>query len=186
MNLATLLTYGNSYELCIEEHMFCDGIPQCPDLSDESLEVCSDYLPKTDVICEAANIFNNKTILTRPILCNGIIECRDKSDEENCKANDNALTITLVIGLVILFTLAVLTVRSGNISEKNERGNMIDKLRANEELGKWFDFWPVVVVNQGTKQQKDMNCLLMQHLKKYHNYNFSLILQTLKVHDKQN
>lgn len=81
-------TNGNTYQLCIPEEMFCDGIPQCPDLSDEIFELCIDYFPTTATeICPAKDIFNNKTIKIKAVKCNGVFECKDQLDEENCKVS---------------------------------------------------------------------------------------------------
>ena len=178
-------TNGNTQKLCIPEKMFCDGIPQCPNLYDEAFESCLDYFPTSaNKICPAAGIFNNKTIMIKAVKCDGVLECRDQSDEENCKVNKKTLTNATVFGLVLLFVVAVLTVSSVKLSEKDKFSkNFTETLSSHEEPDILSNIHPLVVVSQGTNHQKNINLFFMQVLKKLHKKDFPLILKTLKVHN---
>ena len=165
--------------------MFCDGVPQCPDLSDEAFELCLDYFPTTaNEVCLAADIFNNKTIKIKAAKCNGVVECKGQKDEEKCKVNKNTLTYITVFGLVLLFIIAVLTVSSVELSEKDKFSwNFTERLATHEEPDILLKTSPLVVVSQGTKHQKNINHSFMQVLKKIHRKDLPLILKTLKVHN---
>ena len=177
-------TNGNTYQLCIPEEMFCDGIPQCPDLSDEIFELCIDYFPTTATeICPAKDIFNNKTIKIKAVKCNGVFECKDQLDEENCKVSKKNLTYTTVFGLVLLFIVAVLTISSVELSKKDKFSwNFTERLATHEEPDILLNIHPLVVVSQGTKYQKYINHFFMEVLKKLHKNDLPLILKTLKVY----
>ena len=86
-----------SYELCIPISQLCNGIPQCPDGSDEDLDRCLDYFPTntaSDTRCDAPDIFNNQTVRIIAVRCDGKVECKDGSDEEGCKVDKTFLFIT--------------------------------------------------------------------------------------------
>ena len=174
---------GNTYHLCIPDKMFCDGIPQCPNLSDEAFELCLDNFPTSATkICPAANIFNNKTIMIKAVQCDGLVECRDQSDEEDCKVNKNTFTITTVVGLVLLFIVAVLTITSVELSEKDKLSlDFTERLAKDEKPDILLKIHPLVVVSQGTKHQKNINFFFIQVLKKLHKNDLPLILKTIKV-----
>ena len=174
---------GVSLQLCIKEYQVCDGVPQCHDLSDEDVDVCSEYFSTyaMDSACEAVNIFNNVTIYTKPIRCNGIIECRDQSDEANCKVDNVYLNAVIVIALILLLAISALTVASVDIAEKTEKGNITEKLSRNLEPGSLNNLQPLIVINQGTMHQKIINHSFMEHLKKFHENDFPSILKDLKV-----
>ena len=187
---ATNYTDGiNYHQLCITEDMWCDGIPQCPDLSDEDLKECTKYFPTNSMdvnACEAANIFNNVTIYTRPVRCNAIIECRNDSDDDeaNCRVDNGFPDAMIIIALVILFGISVFTVMSVGILEKCEKGNLVERFATDMEPGTLANIQPLIVVNQGTKQQKSINQSFMRHLNKLHENDYSLILRALKVVDE--
>ena len=59
------------FGLCIPQSMKCDGVAQCPNLSDE--QNC----------CQSGHFCNGNCLPTWKI-CNGIIDCPDGSDEQSC------------------------------------------------------------------------------------------------------
>ena len=136
-----------------------------------------------DTSCEAANIYNNKTIYTRPLRCNGIIECRDGSDEENCNVENDIIDATIVVILVFLCVISALAVASVDVNtkEKCKTAILTEKLVTSMEVKTLPDIQPLIVVSQGTEHQKSINYSVIQHLKRFHENDFSLILKELKV-----
>ena len=176
---------GESVELCIPNLIFCDGVPDCPDLSDEDLNLCSQYFPSNamDTSCEAADIYNHKTIYIRPMRCNGIPECKDGSDEENCNVENDIIDATIVVVLVFLCVISALAVASVDVNtkEKCKTAILTEKLVTSMEVKTLPDIQPLIVVSQGTELQKSINYAVFQHLKRFHENDFSLILKELKV-----
>ena len=74
---------------CIPGIQKCDGIPQCKDGEDESLENCKSSFPPTatygapDHKCLKPNIYNME-IEIMAVPCNKIPECEGGGDEDGC------------------------------------------------------------------------------------------------------
>ena len=54
----------NYHQLCITEDMWCDGIPQCPDLSDEELKECTKYFPTNSMDVNAFQMASLQKVIT--------------------------------------------------------------------------------------------------------------------------
>ena len=68
----TVCEWDCGFDLCIPETMKCDGIAQCPNLSDE--EDC----------CLDGHLCGDGACIPLWKLCNGEFDCIDGSDEISC------------------------------------------------------------------------------------------------------
>ena len=130
-----------SHELCIPISQLCNGIPQCPDGSDEDLDRCLQYFPAntpSDLTCDAANIYNNKTVRIKAVRCNGVVECKDNLDEKDCKVDKNILLVTIGLGLVILLILTILTVASVDINDTEDCKRMLSTMSLTIKSDNWI------------------------------------------------
>ena len=176
---------GISQELCIPIANLCDGIPQCPNGSDEDLDRCLEYFPAntaSDLTCDAVDIYNNKSVQIKAVRCDGVVECKDSIDEKDCKVDKNILLVTISLGLVILLILAILTVASVDINDTEEyKGIFLSMLSQNLGLEGLKSMQPLIVLSQRTNYQKPINSAFLQHLKSLLNYEFPLIIKAVKV-----
>ena len=167
----------------------CDGIPQCPNGSDEDLDRCLKYFPAntpSDLECDAADIYNNKTVRIKAVRCDRVVECKDNLDEKDCKVDKSILILTIGLGLVILLILTILTVVSVNINAtKEDKDILLSILSQDVGLEGLKDMQPLVVISQGTNYQKAINSTFLQHLKYVFSYDFPLVIKTVKVLNTQ-
>ena len=114
----------NNDGICIYPEEVCDGIPQCPNATDESLDKCQNYFSNaTKIQCDRPNIGNGITIPTLAIRCNGIIECSNGEDEANCHLSNIILYAVLLPGLVVLFLISFCVLWQTNIFDDDEDPN---------------------------------------------------------------
>ena len=176
---------GISYELCIPNYDLCDGIPHCPSGSDEDFDRCLKYFPDNTASyleCDAIDIYNNKTVRIKAIRCDGIVECKDNLDENGCKVENDVLLLTIGLGLAILLILTILSVASVDINDtKEHKGILLSMLSQNIGLEVLKNLQPLIVISQRTNLQKAINLAFLQHLKYLFNYDFSLVMKTVKV-----
>ena len=124
----------------------CDGILESLNGtshggSDEDLEMCSKYKypPSATTVCEKPGIYNNLTIKIRAVPCNGVVECKNEEDENNCNLNYNKEVFSsLAIGFVVAFGGSGLYVWSLDLNifdaqEQSQQEKQSDNDSDNEE-----------------------------------------------------
>ena len=108
--------------VCVFQTKICDGIPQCPDASDEDFDMCEEYFsPSANVKCPAYGIFNYYSIEIKAVRCNGIVECSDYSDEANCNTDQSTLLIFTLCGLAMLLVLSAAIIKLADTDAIPER-----------------------------------------------------------------
>ena len=123
-------TCKSNSSICLFDWEVCDGIPQCPDGSDEDLEHCSQYFPPSATIsCSKVGIGNDMDVPILAIPCNNIVECSDGIDEENCGFENWILGIALGAGLLIITIISTLMV---SLIELNDYSQTIDLKEVSE------------------------------------------------------
>ena len=97
----------DQHGICIFPEEVCDGIPHCPNATDETLSKCKQYFSNAaQMKCHRPNIGNGLKVPTLAIRCNGIPECEDGEDEANCQFSKMILYVALLPGSVILFVIS--------------------------------------------------------------------------------
>ena len=107
----------------------CDGVPEKPDGSDESLDKCIGlevFPSNADVInCTMLGtdqLFESGTdIRILALRCNKVTECKDKIDEEGCGKDDSILFSCLGIGLVLFLIVSIITSKVLSSREVTQR-----------------------------------------------------------------
>ena len=108
----------DQHGICIFPEEVCDGIPHCPNATDETLDKCGKYFSHAaQMECDRPNIKNELKVSTLAIRCNGISECADGEDEANCQFSQIILYAALLPGLVSLFTISYYVLSRTNITE---------------------------------------------------------------------
>ena len=175
--------YDDTKYNCVSESQKCNGIPECPDGSDEEFELCQDSFSSSAslTICEAADVFNNKTVTIKAVQCNGIAECLNRSDEIGCGIDNQSFTITVVIGAFIILIASILLTLHMDISrvdkevQENQSSNPSFETMEQERLQSY------VVLGQRSSQRKLFNQTFYQYLMKIFESNSGEALNFLKV-----
>ena len=108
------ITCQNDPTRCLLPSELCDGFPQCPNATDESLDNCKDKFPKLATFECTKDISNNFSIPILALRCNGIKECPNGKDEEGCDLGTIITYTVLLPGLVICLTASIVVVYKTN------------------------------------------------------------------------
>ena len=95
-------------QFCTFRQEVCDGVANCPMGEDEGLKQCTDLGKFSDLAsktCVKRNTYN-ATITIKAVPCNGIKECEDGSDEDNCSAPNWILPVLFALSISILTILS--------------------------------------------------------------------------------
>ena len=133
---------------CIHPDLECDGHPQCPNNEDEDYEMCWQKYFDKGLVKPFASFKCNSTmypyIFTITTACNGIPECLNGLDEDNCSTD--SVTTPILVGAIILvlglfFGLKILYYidyieyinknKNGARQEKYQFKELIQRLRKN-------------------------------------------------------
>ena len=173
----------NNHGICIYPEEVCDGIPQCPNATDESLDKCQKYFPSAaHVQCDRPNIENGMTVPTLAIRCNGIIECSSGEDEANCQLSNIILYAVLLPGLVVLFVVSfcVLLWETNHFDEKDHPNETIDSAQLSFEENE-TDLKYQMIKFQSKPNRDKINRSFFQALLAKHNGNYPNALNEIKV-----
>lgn len=173
---------GIPQRLCLDPLTYtCDGVPQCPDASDEGLDLCEKYSPTANfVICQAASIYNNITMNVRAVRCNGISECESGEDENGCDVDKDTLLISILLGLVVILIISIMTVKciEGYKSELVQDRSVVEAFSKEPNIEK---LQALVVVSQTAKLRKWINIVFFQVIVRVHKADYREALNSLKV-----
>ena len=94
---------------CLHPSLRCDGHPQCPEAEDEDFQICSNEYFRKKIIAPYATIRCKSsmypTVQTVATACNGVWECSDGRDEQNCSSKNDLVLIVTSIGILLIFFL---------------------------------------------------------------------------------
>ena len=140
--------------ICTFDDEVCDGIPQCPEATDESFDKCrANFPPSATIPCTKGGIGNGFLIPILAIPCNGVTECKDGSDEMNCGSNQSFFVIALVAGTFIIILLSVTIVSFTEVNESNKEIDF-DKVLVEENT---LEVRNIIIELQKTKNRPSYN-----------------------------
>ena len=153
------LNCTNYTNICYSKNEVCDQICQCPDCEDESFDKCKDLFPATATEkCIKAGTNNNTSLWIKATPCNKVIECKDESDETNCKSD---YSVYIILGVSALIILICAWMKIGHISRywkkvvSHVRGGIHQELI--EGAHGQQSLISFVVSHQGTNLRTDTN-----------------------------
>ena len=165
--------------ICIYPEEVCDGIPHCPNATDEVLDECKKYLSSAAQIeCERPNVQleNGMTILTLAIRCNGIVECADGQDEANCQFSNIILYAVLLPGLLFCCVLSYCTL--SRITLRIKEGVNLEALSfEDDEINLRFNMSKM----QDSLNREEVNRAYFQYVLVKHDRKYSEALNEIKV-----
>ena len=121
---------------CIPSKQECDGIPQCPNGADENLKICQSSFPPTATYkCLKPDVYNME-IEIMAVPCNGLKECKDGSDEENCKLPIFILVCIVSVGFLIITSIAIYMLYIAELEDHQEEVDFEKVLQENDFASK--------------------------------------------------
>ena len=109
---------ANNKSLCIKPEEVCDGIPHCPNATDEAQSLsCLTFAKSATFECAKRDIGNNLTVWIKATKCNGVPECANGEDEIDCVQTELITGLILAVSLIIFVTISTIIVRNTHIDE---------------------------------------------------------------------
>lgn len=170
----------NNHGICIYPEEVCDGIPQCPNATDESLDKCQNYFSSAaDLQCDRPNIVNGMTVPTWAIRCNGIIECSNGEDETNCQLSSIVLYAVLLPGMVVLFVISFCVLWRTNLHNYDPNEETLDLAKLSFEEDEQ-DLKYQMIMFQSKPNREDINRSYFQAILAKNEGSFSNALNLMK------
>lgn len=171
----------NQDGICIYPEEVCDGIPQCPNATDEALDTCRKYFSSAaQVECQRPNVQleNGMTVPTLAIRCNGIVECADGQDELNCKLSTIILYTVLLPGLLIICVTSYCVLSKIPIQSIDELHQSVENISFDcDEINLRYKMMKV----QTSLNRQDLNQAYFQFVLEKHGGKYSKALNEIKV-----
>ena len=111
---------------CIWQDWVCDGFVQCLEGDDEDFNLCYErgsFAEGATFKCFEAKRFGyNITILATK--CDGIDECKDGIDEDDCQSNESRVLVAILVVFAVIFLIWIVIYF---VYDKNEAIETISK-----------------------------------------------------------
>ena len=111
--------------MCIKPHEVCDGIPHCPNATDEALHSCK-FAKSANFECRKPDIGNDVTVWIKATKCNGIPECADREDEMDCVNTELITGVILAVSLIVFTTVSTIVVNKTKLSDAPTAAHLQD------------------------------------------------------------
>ena len=179
--MENLFTCGET-NLCAYDYQVCDGVANCPQGEDESLEECLGREAFSDLAtieCPKKDIYN-VTITIRAVPCDGNQECKNNEDEQNCSLPDYILLVPLVTIMTILAIIGYFLWKSTTVAftMKNPKATLpldLELLHGTETLRE------MIFQAQSLENSEEINSEFINAEVKIHNEVLSEVVCCIKV-----
>ena len=127
-------------------------------MADESWSLCNKTFPSTATLKCLKKGLGHLTFYIKATLCNGIGECIDDEDEQNCGQKAIVLIITFGSSFLFCFCVAIVIVKISKKTETEVAPSLTQSFVDEDEQTQKN----IIVTAQQTKQRKLMNRIIFQ------------------------